>query len=123
MAHFIFRCPATSLNVQHQLDDDPDISENKYEGTICPACTGLHFINRKTGKVLGQSCSLTDAVPVGQGPVPVSLCGIHAIASDNGARALIHPPPSSAVLADRECCAPARSTGACSMPDIAQYHQ
>jgi hypothetical protein len=54
MAHFIFMCPATSLNVQHQLDGDPDIFENEYEGTICPACTRLHFINRKTGKVLGQ---------------------------------------------------------------------
>jgi hypothetical protein len=31
MAHFVFRCPATSLNVQHQLDGDPDISENEYE--------------------------------------------------------------------------------------------
>ena len=28
MSQFIFRCPATGFNVQHQLDDDPDISEN-----------------------------------------------------------------------------------------------
>jgi hypothetical protein len=34
MAHFIFRCPATILNVQHQLDDDRDISENEYEGHL-----------------------------------------------------------------------------------------
>jgi hypothetical protein len=54
MAHFIFRCPATSLNVQHQLDGDPDISENEYEGIVCPASTRLHFINRKTGKLLGE---------------------------------------------------------------------
>jgi hypothetical protein len=25
-----------------------------YEGTTCPACARLHFINRKTGVVLGQ---------------------------------------------------------------------
>jgi hypothetical protein len=47
--------PATSLNVQHQLDGDPDISENEYEGIVCPACTRLHFINRKTGKLLGEA--------------------------------------------------------------------
>jgi hypothetical protein len=54
MAHFIFRCPATSLNVQHQTDDDPDISENEYVGIMCPACTKMHLLNRKTGKLLGQ---------------------------------------------------------------------
>jgi hypothetical protein len=55
MAHFIFRCPAIGVNVQHQLDGDPDISENEYEGIICPACTRLHLINRKTRKLLGEA--------------------------------------------------------------------
>jgi hypothetical protein len=54
MAYFVFRCPATGLNVQHQLDDDPDISENEYEAITCLACTGLHLLNRKTGRLLGQ---------------------------------------------------------------------
>jgi hypothetical protein len=54
MANFVFRCPATGLKVQHQLDDDPDISENEYEAITCLACTRLHLLNRKTGKVLGQ---------------------------------------------------------------------
>jgi hypothetical protein len=54
MAHFIFRCPATSLNVQHQTDDDPDISENEYVGVMCAACTNMHLLNRKTGKLLGE---------------------------------------------------------------------
>jgi hypothetical protein len=54
MAHFIFRCPTTDINVQHWLDDDQDISENEYEGITCPACTRLHLINRKTGKLLGR---------------------------------------------------------------------
>jgi hypothetical protein len=54
MANLVFRCPATGLNVQHQLDDDPDISDTEYEGITCPGCTKLHFLNRKTGKLLGQ---------------------------------------------------------------------
>jgi hypothetical protein len=53
-AHFLFRCPATGFNVQHHLDDDPDVSENEYEAVARPACTRLHLINRKNGKVLGQ---------------------------------------------------------------------
>jgi hypothetical protein len=54
MANFVFRCPATSFNVQHQLDDDPDVSENEYEAIACPACTRIHLINRTTRKLLGQ---------------------------------------------------------------------
>jgi len=51
MAHFLFRCPSTGLNVQHRWDDDPDVSENEYEVVPCPACARMHLINRKTGKV------------------------------------------------------------------------
>ena len=54
MAHFLFRCPSTGLNVQHRWDDDPDVSENEYEVVPCPACARMHLINRKTGKLLGQ---------------------------------------------------------------------
>jgi hypothetical protein len=54
MAHSVFKCPATGFNVQHQLDDDPDVSENEYEAITCPACTGLHLLHRKSGKLLGQ---------------------------------------------------------------------
>ncbi len=53
-AAFIFKCPATSINVQHWQDDDEDVPEDKYEGVACPACLRLHFLNRKTGKLLGQ---------------------------------------------------------------------
>ena len=42
------------MKVQHWLDDDEDAPENEYESMICPACTRLHFLNRKTGKLLGQ---------------------------------------------------------------------
>jgi hypothetical protein len=54
MAAFIFTCPETSMLVQHWLDEDAAVQENEYEGLICPACTNLHFFNRKTGKLFGQ---------------------------------------------------------------------
>jgi hypothetical protein len=54
MAAFIFTCPETSMLVQHWLDEEVDVQENEYEGLICPACTKLHFFNRKTGKLFGQ---------------------------------------------------------------------
>jgi hypothetical protein len=54
MAPFIFKCPETWMNVQHWLDEDDDGPDNEYEGVTCAACTRLHFINRKTGKLLGQ---------------------------------------------------------------------
>ena len=53
MAILIFTCPATRMNVQHWLEGGRDIQENQYESVICKACTRLHFINRKTGKLLG----------------------------------------------------------------------
>jgi hypothetical protein len=54
MAPFIFKCPETSMNVQHWLDDDEDAPDDEYESVSCPACLRLHFVNRKTGKILGQ---------------------------------------------------------------------
>jgi hypothetical protein len=54
MAHFVFTSPATSMNVQHFLEDDQDAPDNEYEGISCPACAKLHFVNRKTGKLLGE---------------------------------------------------------------------
>ena len=54
MAAFIFTCPDTSIKVQHWLDEDDDAPENEYAGITCPACTKLHFLDRKTGKLLGQ---------------------------------------------------------------------
>jgi len=51
----LFTCPATNFRVQHWLDDGDDVSEEEHEGVACPACTKLHFINRKTGKVLGSA--------------------------------------------------------------------
>jgi hypothetical protein len=54
MAAFVFKCPQTSMMVQHWLDRDDDVRENEYEGFTCPACSKLHFLNRKTGKGPGD---------------------------------------------------------------------
>jgi hypothetical protein len=54
MAHLVFVCPTTSMNIQHWSDEDDDVRENEYEGMIYPACTRLHLVNRKTGKLLGH---------------------------------------------------------------------
>ena len=44
------------MNVQHWLaeetaSDDPHCS---YETVVCQACSRLHFINRSSGKLLGE---------------------------------------------------------------------
>jgi hypothetical protein len=60
----IFRCPVTGLFVQTSwplgregriivAPEGKDNEERRYEGLTCPACSRLHFINRKTGKLLG----------------------------------------------------------------------
>jgi hypothetical protein len=56
MAAFIYRCPTTGLKVQGWLADESS-SENdstSYEAVICTACTRVHFINRKTGRSVGD---------------------------------------------------------------------
>jgi hypothetical protein len=55
MAARLFTCPAIGMNVQHWLDDEEEASEHEYEVFTCLACSRLHFINRKTGKLLGQN--------------------------------------------------------------------
>jgi hypothetical protein len=56
MDQFIFSCPTTDLLVQHWLSDDEEEGrpENRYEPISCPACVRLHFLNRKSGKLLGH---------------------------------------------------------------------
>ena len=53
---FIFRCPATGLNVQHIFDEEvPEIGiERRYEAVQCLACTGIHLIRRKTGRLIAD---------------------------------------------------------------------
>jgi hypothetical protein len=43
------------MNVQHWLADGPDVAEDTYVSVVCQACSRLHFINRSTGKLLGEA--------------------------------------------------------------------
>ena len=54
MARQLFTCPVSRMVVQHWPDDDKDAQDDEYEMVVCQACTWLHFINRKTGRLLGQ---------------------------------------------------------------------
>jgi len=52
MPAFLYRCPNTGLNVQCWVADDPT-GENteRFEAVTCLACSRLHLVNPKTGKV------------------------------------------------------------------------
>jgi len=57
MAHVVFTCPQTDRNVHHWLDpvdEKEPPADDKYDAVSCPACARLHFVNRKTGKLLGH---------------------------------------------------------------------
>jgi hypothetical protein len=56
MANIIIRCSRTGMNVQIWLaKDDPATDEaNDYESVACPACLQIHFVNKITGKLLGE---------------------------------------------------------------------
>jgi hypothetical protein len=56
MGNLVFKCPRTGMNVQHWLADDPEPGDTSgsYETVVCKACSGLHFINRANGKLLGE---------------------------------------------------------------------
>jgi len=55
MTGFTFRCPNTGLKVQGWTADDPiELDDDAYEPVTCVACTRVHVVNPKTGKVLGE---------------------------------------------------------------------
>lgn len=54
MATFLFTCPKTAMKVQQRNDDDRVSVQNEYEALTCPACSKVHFINRKTGKLFSE---------------------------------------------------------------------
>jgi hypothetical protein len=58
MATFLYRCPNTGRQVQGWLADDlsdysDDDNADTYQSLPCLACTSVHLVNPKTGKVLG----------------------------------------------------------------------
>ena len=50
--HVLFKCPHTGMNVQHWLAEAEPHAV--YESVVCKACTRIHFINRATGRLLGE---------------------------------------------------------------------
>lgn len=56
MANLVFKCPRTGMNVQHWLAEEsaPGDPSCTYETVHCQACSGLHFINRSSRKLLGD---------------------------------------------------------------------
>jgi hypothetical protein len=50
---FIFRCPATGLNVHHVFDDESsEIGDDRlYVGVRCLACSGIHLVSHATGRL------------------------------------------------------------------------
>ena len=52
---FVYRCPNTGLNVQGRIESDPiDRETDSYEAVTCTACTGVHLVNPKTGKLVRE---------------------------------------------------------------------
>ena len=55
MANVIIRCPRTGYKVQVWVPEDALTDRRDvYEAVTCPACTRLHFVNKITGKLLGD---------------------------------------------------------------------
>jgi hypothetical protein len=54
--NILFKCPRLGVNVQHWLPQAlPGDEPNSYRSVVCLACTGLHFIHKETGKLLGET--------------------------------------------------------------------
>jgi hypothetical protein len=53
---FLYQCPTTGQTVQgwsaEEVSDQDD--DDTYQSTDCLACTRVHLINLKTGRVLGE---------------------------------------------------------------------
>ncbi len=56
MRTITFLCPVAGVMVQHRLIDD-EAAENEFEGVFCLACSQLHFVDRKTERLLGRKTS------------------------------------------------------------------
>jgi hypothetical protein len=53
MATFLYRCPATGYNVQGFVADHPAKDDTVFQSVTCTACSRVHLVNPKTGKVVG----------------------------------------------------------------------
>jgi hypothetical protein len=48
-----FHLPSHVTKSLHGSEDD-DAPEDQYEGVVCEACSRLHFVNPKTGQLMGE---------------------------------------------------------------------
>lgn len=55
--NLVFRCPNTGMNVQHLVEHEADGGSDSFTPVRCPACVRIHFVNRKTMKLLGRDNS------------------------------------------------------------------
>jgi hypothetical protein len=55
MTFIMYRCPVANLDVQARTADNPapDQAAGVYETVTCIACTRVHLVDSKTGKVVG----------------------------------------------------------------------
>ena len=73
MGKLLFTCRVTGIRVQHWLDDDdPTRPGDYYQSIVCPACARLHFVNRKTGRLLGCRVSLDEPPQVVSYPLALT---------------------------------------------------
>jgi len=55
MATFLYCCPTSGLRVQGWIADDPmEDRVERFEAVTRLACTRVHIVNPKTGKLLGE---------------------------------------------------------------------
>jgi hypothetical protein len=64
MGNVVFKCPLTGMNVQHWLDEvPPGDAHCSYESVVCKACSRLHFVDRSSGKLLGEQENSSRSAP------------------------------------------------------------
>ena len=51
---FLYRCPNTGQNVQGWSADEGTDDDDTHQSFQCIACTRVHLVNLKTGKLLGE---------------------------------------------------------------------
>ena len=59
----LFDCPRTGRKAQAMFHEEASSFDGtNYETISCPACAGIHFVNARTGAVLGAQRSKPDVL-------------------------------------------------------------
>jgi hypothetical protein len=71
MSHFVIRCHRTGSLVGVWVPErTSNTKPDEYEAVTCPACTRLHFVNKITGKPLGETSLLNSVMGVSRSRWP-----------------------------------------------------